>query len=115
MDARHARRVVHRHPGRSVEARHSGGLALWRTRRRRDRLAVRPAEAHASARASFQAVPALVDEPVVVTAQLDQVREVGAAALCPVLDVVGVQEPVLVATGEAAGSVTAPQRSLERR
>jgi hypothetical protein len=63
-----------------------------------------------------QAVPALVHQPVVVAAELDQVREVGAAALCPVPYVVGMQEPVLAAArGEAAGSVAAPQRSLERR
>ena len=37
------------------------------------------------------AVAALVEQPVVVSAELEQVLEVGRAAVGPVLDVVGVQ------------------------
>jgi hypothetical protein len=100
--------VVDSHAARFVEPRQRRGFALRGGRGGRDRLAVGAAEADPSGFAPLDAVAAFVDEPVVVAAELDQVGEVGAAALCPVPDVVRVQEAVLAAAGEAAGSVAAP-------
>jgi hypothetical protein len=50
-----------------------------------------------------------------VGAEVDEVGQVGAAAVGPVVDVVGVQEAPPVAAGEAADRVAAPQRAPERR
>jgi hypothetical protein len=64
-------------------------------------------EAERAAGAAFDAVAAVVDEAVVVGAELDQVGQVGAAAVGPVVDVVGVEEAALGAAWEAAGGVAA--------
>src|SRR3954469_25300421 len=48
------------------------------------------------------------------TAQLDEVVQRGGTAVGPMVDVVSVQPPVLVAAGKAAALVAAAQRPAER-
>ena len=60
-------------------------------------------------------VAALVHEPVVVGTEMDEVREVGAPAVSPVIEVMRVQEAPLPAAGEAAGPVPGSKGPPERR
>jgi hypothetical protein len=77
-----------------------------RTRRNGgNNLAVGAAKAERRAGAPFDRVAALVEEPVMVRAELDEVRQVGSPAPRPVVDVVGVQESPLGAAREAADAV----------
>ena len=53
----------------------------------------------------FDSEAALVHEPVVATAEQEQVRQLRLAAVRPVLDVVGVDESALGAAGKATAAV----------
>jgi hypothetical protein len=87
-----------------------------RTRRNGgDGLTVGAPEAERPAGAPFDRVAALVEEAVMVGADVDEVRQVRSPAPRPVVDVVGVQESPLGAAGEAAGAVATLQGAAERR
>jgi hypothetical protein len=57
---------------------------------------------------------ALVDEAVVTATEQEQVRQVGGAAVGPVLDMVCLEKARVRAPREPAGGVTAPQRTPKR-
>ena len=82
-------------------------VAAPRARSVPQRVPVRRGELDPS-RATMHAEAALVDEAVVVAAELDQVAEVRASAIGPVPDVVGVDVPMLRAARKRAASVTCP-------
>jgi hypothetical protein len=52
---------------------------------------------------------------MVVGAQLYEVGQRGRATACPVLDMVGVQEALVLAAREAAAAIAAMQRAAKRR
>ena len=56
---------------------------------------------------------ALVDEPVVMPAEHDQVAFVGGAAMGPVDDVVGIEEAPMLAAREAAAAVAGLDRAAQ--
>jgi hypothetical protein len=58
--------------------------------------------------------PALVDLAVVVATQCHQVRQVGASAMRPVLDVVGVHAPTCATPREATAAVAGVERPAQR-
>src|ERR671915_974113 len=115
VDARHAGLVGEVEAVVSVAALQLDGFAGGALRGGRHGLAVAAAEAERAPCAAFDPVAALVDEAVVVGAEVDEVGQVGAAAACPVVDVVGVQIAALRAAGEAADGVAALERASERR
>jgi len=84
-------------------------------RRHRHRPPVRPSEPHPAATLPLDPEPALVHQPMVIRAQLDQVLKRRRAAPRPVLDVVRVQEPLVTAPREPTSSVPAAQRPPQRR
>ena len=57
----------------------------------------------------------LMYETMVVGAELDEVVQGSAATPRPMLDVVGMEEPVVRATREPAAAVTAPECSPQLR
>lgn len=54
----------------------------------------------------LDAIPVLVDEPVVMRAEEDQIVEVGRTAVGPVPDVVGIEPACVRAPGERAAVAT---------
>ncbi len=60
---------------------------------------------HEVASAPLDREPALVNEPVVVPAELHQVVERRLPAARPVLEVMGIDEPSAIAAGESASAV----------
>jgi hypothetical protein len=61
--------------------------------------------------ATGEPVPALVQEPVVMAAEEDEVGELRTPTVGPVLDVVGVDEAMARAAGEPAAAVTGRERT----
>jgi hypothetical protein len=84
----------------------------WRIR---DKPAVRAPEVQGAMCAPFDPVAALVQEAVMVGAELDEVCEVRASATRPMVDVVGMEEAPLATAGKAAHRVAAVQGAPESR
>ena len=78
-------------------------------------MSIRAPEPHRSWAAPLHREPALVDEPMVVGAQLHEVVKRGRATTSPVMDVVRMQETAVHAPGETAAIVAAAQRTPKRR
>ena len=76
-----------------------------------DQSAVRAAKAKLVPGAALHAEPAFVEETMMMRAQLDQILQSRRASARPVMDVVGVQELAMSASGEAAATVTTAQRT----
>src|SRR5690606_8501556 len=58
---------------------------------------------------------ALVKQRVVISAEAQEIRQLGLAAVCPVHDVVRVEEQRAIATREPAAAVPGVQRASQRR
>jgi hypothetical protein len=72
-----------------------------------DHASIRSSEASLALADALDSEAALVDEAMVIGAQLDQVVERGFTASRPVLDVVGVQEPLMSAARESTAFISA--------
>src|SRR5215210_4206022 len=111
---RHRRLGVDRVPGSPVRLAQRSATASRGTGDRPDPAAVGAPEDEARA-GTGDRVAALVQEPVVVAAELDEVVQARRATVRPVLDVVRVDGAVIRAAGEAAAAVAAAQRAAQRR
>src|SRR5262249_837462 len=83
----------------------SGVGARWWARYARPRDAVPVDEPRLGVVVELERVALLVQEPMVAAAEQNQVAELGRAALCPVLDVMGLDEACPVAARVAARAV----------
>jgi hypothetical protein len=85
-----------------------------RARDGRDFHAVRVPENQAPVGRAFDSIPALVNQPMMVAAELHEVRELRLAAVGPVSDVMGIHKSMAVAAGKAAAAVTHSERPADR-
>src|SRR5205807_4983399 len=61
------------------------------------------------------AVVAFVEAAVVAAAEQKEVLDGGRAALCPVVDMMGVEEAPILTSGEAAATIARAERAPDRR